>query len=101
LISKKKGYIIDFGKVQVRKITHSSAEKYKEVFSHIAPEVLQGSPVTTASDVYSFGKILKAIAQEVNSTVLLQLGKIAISSDPRKRPTLLGLLITLNAEKIH
>ena len=83
LISKKKGYIIDFGKV--RKITHSSAKKYKEVFSHIAPEVLQGSPASTASDVYSLGKILKAIAQEVNSTVLLHLGKTATSSDPRKR----------------
>jgi serine/threonine protein kinase len=79
LISKKKGYVIDFGKVC--RITHSSAKKYKEVFSHIAPEVLQGSPATTASDVYSsyilFGKISKVIAQEVNSTVLLQLGKTA------------------------
>jgi serine/threonine protein kinase len=83
LISKKKGYVIDFGKVH--KVTHSSAKKYKEAFSHIAPEVLQGSPASTASDVYSLGKILKAIAQEVNSTVLLHLGKTATSSDPRKR----------------
>ena len=48
--SRKKGYLIDFGKVNA--IASSSAKKYKRHYDHIAPEVLDGNPPTPASDVF-------------------------------------------------
>ncbi len=52
-------------------------KKYKDVYKHIAPQVLKGFPVTPASDIYSLGRGLTAIAKNINSTILLQLGKAA------------------------
>ena len=99
LVSKRKGYLIDFGKV--REMAHPTAKKYKVLHGHIAPEVLKGSHVNSASDVYSLGIIFKTIAKEINSKVLSQLGKTATNIDPKQRPTLLKLLTTLHSENIH
>ena len=44
LVYKKKGYLVDFGKV--KKITNKSSKQYTQVYKHIAPEVLNGAPAT-------------------------------------------------------
>ena len=53
------------------------AMKYREVYKHIAPEVLKGSRVTTASDMYSLGRFRKVIGKKISSTILLQLENAA------------------------
>ena len=99
LVAQNKGYLIDFGKVC--EISRPKAKKYKEVYKHIAPEVLKGYPVTTASDMYSLGRVIKAIGKKISSTILLQLANAATDLNPTKRSTLLKILTMLNAENIH
>jgi serine/threonine protein kinase len=72
------------------------AMKYRD-----APEVLKGSCVTTASDMYSLGRFHKVIGKKISSTILLQLANAATDINPTKEPTLLKLLTMLNAENIH
>jgi serine/threonine protein kinase len=96
LVAQNKGYLTDFGKVC--EISRPKVKKYKEVYKHIAPEVLKGYPVTTASDMYSLGRVLKAISKKISSTILLQLANAATDLNPTKRPTLLKILTMLNAE---
>ena len=66
LVAQNKGYLIDFGKVC--EISGPKAKKYKEVYRHIAPEVLKGSPVAPASDMYSLSKILQEIGKKIDSS---------------------------------
>ena len=99
LVAQNKGFLIDFGKVC--EISRPKAKKYKEVYKHIAPEVLKGFPVTPASDIYSLGRVLKAIAKKTNSTILLQLGTAATDLNPKQRPSLLKILTSLKAQNIH
>ena len=99
LVAENKGYLIDFGKVC--EISRPKAKKYREVYRHIAPEVLKGSPVAPASDTYSLGRILKEIGKTINSSILLQLAKAATNPNPTQRPTLMKILNMLNAENIH
>ncbi|CAB4021059.1 serine threonine kinase, partial [Paramuricea clavata] len=75
LVAQNKGYLIDFGKVC--EIFRPKAKKYREVYRHIAPDVLKGFPVAPANDTYSLGRILKEIGKTINSSVLLQLAKAA------------------------
>lgn len=82
-------------------MANPTAKKYRDVFHHIAPEVLEGTPVNSASDVYSLGQIFKTIAKEINSKVLIHLGKMATNTDPRQKPALLGIPTTLNCKNIH
>jgi serine/threonine protein kinase len=77
------------------------AMKYREVYKHIAPEVLKGSCVTTASDMYSLGRFRKVIVKKISSTIQLQLANAATDINPTKKPTFLKLLTMLNAENIH
>jgi hypothetical protein len=71
------------------------------VYKHNAPEVLKGYHVTTASDMSSLGRVLKAIGKKISSTILLQLANAATDLNPTKRLTLLKILTMLNAENIH
>lgn len=90
LISNQKGYLIDFGKVcQVR---NPHIKKYKTTYPHIAPEVLNGKPVSKASDIFSLGKIIKTIGEQIMDKELLSLGEKSSSHLPHLRPSLLGIL---------
>ena len=51
IVFKKEGFLIDFGKTSP--MTSPPAKKYKFSYSHIAPEVLKGSPCSIQSDVYT------------------------------------------------
>ncbi|XP_029180751.2 dual specificity testis-specific protein kinase 2-like [Acropora millepora] len=69
LESNRNGYIIDFGKA-----CHSSfppAKKYSISYSHIAPEVLKGSPSSKASDIFSLGKILYKVGTRFEIPILV------------------------------
>jgi hypothetical protein len=78
------------------------AMKYREVYKHInTPEILKGSCVTTASDMYSLRRFRKVIGKKISITILLQLANAATDINPTKKPTLLKLLTMLNAENIH
>lgn len=93
LVCKKKGYLIDFGKV--RKIGNLTAKKYSSFYAHIAPEVLNGHPASTASDIYSLGKIIAAIGKNTKYDVLLSTGDMAANPIAHKRPSLLRVLTDL------
>lgn len=93
LVCRQSGYLIDFGKVS--KVTSPCAKKYKILYPHIAPEVLKGHPASKASDVYSFGKIVGIIADEIKNNQLLFLGNKAADPLAHRRPTLIGLLTDL------
>jgi serine/threonine protein kinase len=99
LVAENKGYLIDLGKVC--EISRPKVKKYREVYSHIAPEVLKGSPVAPASDTYSLGRILKEIGKTINSSILLQLAKAATNPNRTQRSTLMKILNMFNAEDIH
>ena len=99
LVAQNKGYIIDFGKAC--EISRPKAKKYKEVYRHVAPEVLKGSPVSPASDMYFLGKVLNEIGTKIRSSLLLQLAEAATDLNPTKRPTIMKILSMLNAENIH
>ena len=99
LVAQNKGFLIDFGKVC--EISRPKAKKYKEVYKHIAPEVLTGFPVSPASDIYSLGRVLKAVAKKISCTILLQLGKEASNPNPKQRPNLLKIMSMLNTHNIH
>ena len=92
--SNKTGYLIDFGKV--KPIKNPPATKYDKLYNYIAPEVLDGHPPTTASDVYSFGLILKAVGNVIRNSNLIELGNQSSSNTPKQRPSLIGLLTALN-----
>jgi serine/threonine protein kinase len=93
LVCNQLGYLIDFGKVC--KVRNPRAKKYKTVYPHIAPEVLNGDPVSKASHVFSYGKILKIIGEQLRNKELLSMGDKASESLPSKRPSLLGILTAL------
>ena len=93
VIFNLKGYLIDFGKVCL--VTNPRAKKYRIAYQHIAPEVLSGNPVSKDSDVFSFGKKIKAVGEDMNNMDLLSLGEKATALLPGLRPTILGILTTL------
>ena len=95
LVSKSKtGYLIDFGKV--KPILNPPAKKYAKSYDYIAPEVLNGNPPTPASDIYSFGMIIKAIGETTGDTTLFELGQLSSSTVSSQRPTIIRLLSALN-----
>ena len=68
----------------------------QERYPHIAPEILKGTTGdTTEGDVHSFGYILKNIALRFYMPKLLQMSQRCMQEDPKKRPTLPEILITL------
>ncbi|CAB4005903.1 Hypothetical predicted protein [Paramuricea clavata] len=89
-VSNQKGYLIDFEKVC--KVRNPRAKKYKTVYPHIAPEVLNGDPVSKpCSGVFSYGKILKTIGGQLRNKELLSMGDKASESLPNRRPSLIGI----------
>ena len=90
----KNGYLIDFGKV--KQIAYASGKKYAKVYNYIAPEVLNSHPPSPASDVYSFGIIIKAIGETIGDNTLLELGQQSSSAIPAQRPSMIRLLSALN-----
>jgi serine/threonine protein kinase len=90
LVFKKKGYLVDFGKV--KKITNTSTKKYTQLYPHIASEVLNGARASPASDMYSMGKILLCIGDKLKNDHLLPIGRLFSDSEPTKRPTITELI---------
>ncbi|CAB3976868.1 probable serine threonine- kinase DDB_G0271538 [Paramuricea clavata] len=95
LVHKKKGYLVDFGKV--KKIPNKSTKRYTKVYPHIAPEVLNGEPASPASDIYSMGKIILSIGDNLKNDHLLSLGKLFSDPEPSKRPTVSELMGNLKS----
>lgn len=93
VVSKKHGYIIDFGKACP--ISSPPAKKYSYVFPHIAPEVLNGSPCSKQSDIYSLGMILQKIGSSQGISVIKTIAKQCIVKNPVSRPTITGILSSL------
>ena len=94
--------IIDFGKscqisksrLRTPKLNVDAAIKR---YPHIAPEVHRGEKQTTASDVYSFGLLIKRVLKDSKFNVkgLNEITKRCLSSVPSKRPSLLEVLHVL------
>ena len=99
LVCNQKGYLIDFGKVC--HVKNPRIKKYKTTYPHIAPEVLNGKPVSKASDVFSLGKIITIIGEQIGNQELLSLGDKSSSPLPHSRPSLLGILPILQALMIQ
>lgn len=94
LVFHNRGYLIDFGKVQ--EMARSTSKKYDKKYDHIAPEVLQGNPPNSATDVYSVGRVFLAIGRVTEIPLLKQLGRKSTSPDSKQRPTLTSMLASLN-----
>ena len=87
--------IVDFGKAcfqQNAKLYHLSTtdkEVYRKRHPQVAPELRDGiSKQSTASDVYSFGRILSAINKEkLSIPVLTSMSAMCLDYDYDKRPS--------------
>ena len=87
--------IVDFGKAcfeQNAKFYHLSAsdkEVYRKCHPQVAPDVRDGiCKQSTASDIYSFGRILSSINKEKLSVpVLLSMSDMCLDYDSDKRPS--------------
>lgn len=55
--------------------------------NYLAPEVVAGQPATTASDLYSVGRVLEEVAARTNGSAGLKpVIKALTAEDPRRRP---------------
>jgi hypothetical protein len=57
---------------------------------------LNSHPPSPASDVYSFGIVMKAIGETIGDKTLLELGQQSASAIPAQRPSMIRLLSALN-----
>ena len=76
----------------------SSCKEVQHSYSHIAPEVLKGSPCTKASDIFSLGKILYKIGTRFDIPVLVSTAQKCLDAKPARRPTNTGIMATLASE---
>lgn len=99
--------LIDFGKqiastasgCFIQHLTPEKQEKYKRKYAHIAPEIINGShPSSFASDVYSYGRIVRAVGAKVACDFLCALGKKCIYSDGKLRPKLIQIVEELQSK---
>ena len=90
LVSGKKGFVIDFGKVCL--ISRPTARKYTSFYNHTATEVLRGQPVSTSSDVFSLGVVLYNVGMKLPSVCLESLGRRCKNTNPAARPTVPDIL---------
>lgn len=93
LVSKKHGYIINFGKACDS--SFPTTKKYTTCYPHIAPEVLHGSPCSKPSDIFSLGKILFKIGVKHNIPLLVSTAQKCLDANPERRPTTTGIMATL------
>ena len=99
-----RGRIIDLGlarrKDPVFQPAHMAPKKYPRYMAicpHTAPEIAQGDPHTTASDVYSVGALLYLVNDKVNDNgVLSKLSDNCRDIDPRKRLAMEEVLAQLD-----
>ena len=92
LVTDKHGQIIDFGKACDS--SFPPAKKYTFHYAHTAPEVLNGSHCSKASDVYSLGQILHEVPTKQDIPMLLVNAKKCLDINTR-RPTTTGLMASL------
>ena len=93
LVTDKHGQIIDFGKACDS--SFPPAKKYTFHYVHIAPEVLNGSHCSEASDVYSLGQILHEVATKQDIQMLLVNAQKCLDINTSRRPTTTGLMASL------
>ena len=93
LVSNKRGYIIDFGKTCDS--SFPPAKKYTICYPHIAPEVLNGSPCSKASDIFSLGKILFKVGIKHNIPLPVSTAQNCLNAGPARRPTTTGIMASL------
>ena len=69
-------------------------------FPQIAPEILNGyTGDTTEADVFAFGHMINHLGLRFQMPKLLLMSQGCMQEDPKKRPTLPVILITLNLLK--
>ena len=90
LVTGKKGFLIDFGKACL--ISRPKARKYTSFYNHIATEVLRGQPMSTSSDVFSFGVIIYTIGKKLPNACLESLGRHCKDANPASRPEVMRIL---------
>lgn len=107
--STQKSYLIDGGSSALRgtsldplafqKSSQEKVEEFKEDYSHIAPECWSVKPkqvlATSAMDVYSLGKLMEDILLEPDIEMRTLIDS-CLKKDPGARPTLKGLLNSLD-----
>lgn len=93
LVSNKHGYIIDFGKACDS--SFPPAKKYSICYPHIAPKVLNGSPCSKASDIFSLGTVLFKVGVKQNIPLLVSMAQKCLDASPARRPTTTGIMATL------
>ena len=84
LVFNKRGIVIDFGKACP--ISKPRAKKYNSFYHYIAPEVLQGRPVSQSSDVFSLGVIIFTVSKAIEDKSMYFLGKQCRDTKPSNRP---------------
>lgn len=93
LVANKHGHVINCGKACESRCP--PAKKYTVRYTHIAPEVLNGTHCSKASDVYSLGKILHEVALIQELPQLLAIAGKCLDANPARRPTATGLMASL------
>ena len=93
-----KPVLIDFGKACSVKEAHDKKLKklspemkcvYRERHSHIAPEIVDGPTAqSTATDVYSFGKVIIKIGKSCRDEAILKIGEVSAQENIAERCTL-------------
>lgn len=93
LVADKHGQIIDFGKACDS--AFPPGKKYTFHYAHIAPEVLNGTHCSKASDVYSLSKILHEVATKQEIPGLVANAQKCLDINTTRRPTTTGLMASL------
>lgn len=93
-----KPILIDFGKAcsvkeahdkRLKKLSPETKRVYRERHSHIAPEIVEGiAAQSTATDVFSFGKVIIKIGKSCEDEAILKIGEISAQENIAKRCTL-------------
>ena len=99
LVSNKHGYNIDFGKACDS--SFPPAKKYSICYPHIALEVINGSPCSKASDIFSLGKILFKVGVKRNIPLLVSMAHEWLDASPVGGPTTTGIIATLASITSH
>lgn len=99
------GVTIDFGKAcynekgQKYSLSRSEQQRYLRKYLQIPPDVISGvSMQSHASDIYAFGRIIRAVNTEKLSIPYFQsLIKLSLETDATKRPTAKDIYTSLQS----